>query len=399
MGDHALLSASGAHKWMNCTPSARLEETMPESTSTYADEGRLAHEIAELKLRKQFTEPMGLRSYNSKLKKLQENKLYSPEMLVYTDAYLDYISGLVHSFQSRPYIAVEKKLDFSAYVNEGFGTGDCIVIGDNTLYVIDLKYGKGVPVFAETNPQMMLYALGAYEAYSFLYNIEKIKMVIIQPRLDNISEFKVDVFDLIEWGEFIKPIAQKAFAGEGEFVSGEHCRFCRAKAKCRARSEFNLQIQDYKGLKPPLISNEEVGQILLKAKDLSKWISDLEEHALSECLAGNEVPGWKAVEGRSVRQFKDSDMAFNTLMQNGIEETMLYERKPITLTGVEKMLGKAKFNELLAEQVNIPKGEPSLVPASDKREPFKRSSAAEEFKEVSNEDFARLLEENKDLPY
>lgn len=386
MGDHALLSASSAHKWLNCTPSARLEAQFPDSTSEYAAEGSLAHEIGELKLRKHFIEPMGPRTFNNKLKKLQENPLYQAEMIGHTDTYLDYISGIVHGYSAPPYVAVEKRLNYSVYAPEGFGTGDCIVIGGNTLRIIDLKYGKGVPVSAEWNPQMMLYALGALSEYSILYILEKIIMVIVQPRLDSISEFELTVEELLAWGESIKPAAQQAFAGEGEYVPGEHCRFCRAKSLCRARAEFNTSLEEFHKMKPPLISNEEVGQIIARAQDLAKWVADLEEYALAECLKGVEIPGWKAVEGRSIRQFTNQDEAFKVLNANGIEEVMLFERKPITLASVEKLIGKPKFKELLNAYVNTPPGKPTLVPASDKREAITQLKLEDVFKnEGSNE--------------
>ncbi len=381
MGAHALLGASSSHRWLICTPSARLEETLPERQSDYADEGNLAHDIAELKLRKAFLEPISSRTFNGRLKKFKDHRLYQEEMLKHTDTYLDYISAIVHGHTEPPYIAVEKKLDYSTYAPEGFGTGDCIIIGGNTLRVIDLKYGKGVPVSAVDNPQMKLYALGALTAYSILYSVEKVAMAIIQPRLDNISEFEMPLTDLLAWGESIKPVAIKAFNGEGEFVAGEHCRFCRAKATCRTRSEYYLQLEGFQKMLPPLISDEEVGQILEKAKELAAWVKNLEDYALAECLAGNEIPGWKAVEGRSTRQFTDQDAAFTVLTANGIQEVMLYERKPLTLTAVEKLVGKAKFNELLTDYVNKPPGKPALAPASDKREPIKRQSAAEIFKD------------------
>lgn len=384
-GKHALLGASGAARWLACTPSARLEETLPEKTSEYAEEGRLAHEIAELKLRKAFVEPMGVRAFNNRLKKFKENPLFQDEMLKHTDTYVDYISGIVHGYSAAPYVAIEKRLDYSTYAPEGFGTGDCIIIGGSTMHVIDLKYGKGVPVSAENNPQMMLYALGAHSEYSFLYPIETVKMAIVQPRLDSISEWETSVNDLLYWAtNTVMGAAEKAFKGEGEFVPGEHCRFCRAKALCRARSEFNTAIEESYPSKPPLISNEEVGQLLARAQDLVKWVKDLEEYALAECLAGNEIPGWKAVEGRSIRQFTDQEQAFNVLVQHGIEEAMLYERKPITLSATEKLVGKKKFNELLAPFVDKPLGKPTLVPESDKREPIK-PNLEQIFKEENNE--------------
>jgi hypothetical protein len=385
MNEHALLSASGAHKWLSCTPSARLEETLPESTSGYAEEGRLAHSIAELKVRK-FIEPMSQRTFNSQLKKLRENSLYQDEMLRHTDTYLDYVSSIVHGCESAPHIAVEKKLNYSLYVPEGFGTGDCIIVGGNTLHVIDFKYGKGVPVSATENPQMMLYALGAYTEYSFLFDIWDIQMAIVQPRLDGISEYRMAASDLLAWGESIRPVAQRAFDGQGEFVAGDHCRFCRAKSLCRARTEFGTSLEEHRMMVPPLISNAEVGQILVRAHLLAAWVKDLEEYALNECLAGNEIPGWKAVEGRSTRQFTDQDAAFKTLTTNGVEEAMLYKREPLTLAKVEDLLGKPRFTELLSVYVNKPPGKPALAPESDRREPIKRGSAKDDFEAAERQE-------------
>ena len=380
---HALLAASSSHRWLNCTPSARLEKTLPETVSEYAEEGRLAHSIAELKLRKQFTEPMGPRKFSNQLKKLQKDPLYQEEMLKHADTYMDYISGIVHGFEAPPYITFERHLNYSSYAPEGFGTGDCVIIGGRTMYVIDYKYGKGVPVTAHDNSQMKLYALGALSEFSILYAVDTIKVVIVQPRLDSISEFEIAACDLLAWGESIKSIAEKAFAGEGDYAPGDHCRFCRAKALCRARSEFNLSLEELNAVKPPLISNEEVGQILQRAMDLVRWATDLEEYALTECLAGNEIPGWKAVEGRSTRQFTDQEAAFTVLTENGIEEAMLYERKPLTLAKVEGVIGKPKFKELLMEYVNKPPGKPTLVPESDKREAIKHTTAEDDFKNDS----------------
>jgi hypothetical protein len=380
MGDHALLSASSSHRWLHCPPSARLEEKLPESKSDYAAEGSLAHEIAELKLRKYCIEPMGARTFNARMKKLKENPLFQEEMLKHTDTYLDYIAGVLHSFSTPPYVAAEKRIDYSAYATEGFGTGDCIILGGNILHIIDFKYGKGVPVVAKDNPQMKLYALGAYTEFSFLYPIDTVKMTIIQPRHDNnISEDSISIDELLKWGEEIKPIAKMAFNGEGKCNPGEHCRFCRAKALCRERADYYLSLEEFHKMKSPLISNEEVGQILQRAQELSDWVKNLEEYALNECIQGKDILGWKVVEGRAVRQFTNQDEAFKVLMANGIEETMLYERKPLTLTETERLIGKEKFKELLVPYVNIPKGKPTLVPLKDKREPFKRVTATEAF--------------------
>jgi hypothetical protein len=376
MGEHALLSASTAHRWVKCTKAPRLEETLPETRSEYADKGLLAHAIAELRLRKQYTDPMGQKAFNEKLDELRKDPLFSAEMMGHVDTYFDYIANLVYSFPSQPYVAIEKRLDYSEYAPEGFGTGDCIIISGTDLYVIDFKYGEGVPVSAYNNPQMKLYALGAYSESSFLFNIEKVTMVIVQPRIENISESTISIDELLAWGESTKPIAQKAYNGEGEFVIGEHCRFCRAEALCRARAEFNTSIEQ----RPiELLSDEEAGQLLARAQDLKAWVADLEEYVFSAILGGKDIPGWKVVEGRSTRQFTNVDDAFNVLKQNGIDEAMLYERKPITLTNVEKLLGKAKFNELLKEYVTKSEGKPTLVPESDKREPLKRPTAQDDF--------------------
>lgn len=377
---HALLSASSSHKWLHCTPSARLEEQFPDKGSEYAAEGTLAHAIAELKLRKYFT-PLSQRQFNAQLKKLQADELYQDEMMRHTDTYLEYVQGIVHGFTVPPYIAIEKRIDYSSYAPEGFGTGDYIIIGGNTLYICDLKYGKGVPVSAVGNPQMRLYALGAYAEYSFLYPIERVRMAIIQPRLDDISEDEMSIAELLEWGESIKPIAQKAFAGEGDFVPGDHCRFCRAKALCRARAEQHTALEDFKMMKPPLISNEEVGQILERAQNLAAWVKNLEEYALGECLRGGDIPGWKAVEGRGSRQYVDQDAAFDVLMKAGIAEAMLYERKPLTVPSIEKVLGKKDYKRLLEEpgHVKVEPGKPTLAPLGDKREAITRVTAADDF--------------------
>lgn len=376
---HALLSASGSHKWLHCPPSANLEAQLPETTSSYAEEGRLAHAIGELKLRKHFT-PMGPKKFANELKKLQERPHYSPEMLEHTDRYLEFVQAKAHAFSSPPYVVMERRLDYSHIAPEGFGTGDCLIIGGSVLVVIDLKYGQGVPVSAEANPQMMLYALGALKEYALLYGsaITQVVLCIVQPRLGEPSEWEISTADLLAWGESIKPTAQAAFDGKGDFCSGEWCRFCRAKATCRARSNTMTALEAFGGMKPPLISNEEVGDILRRAQTLKAWVTDLEEYALSALLAGETIPGWKAVEGRSNRQFADTDAAFKVLVDAGYNEALLYERKPITLTAVEKLTGKPKFTELLSGQVIKPPGKPTLAPESDHREAVTNKVTAEE---------------------
>lgn len=380
---HAILSASGASRWMACTSSARLEEQFPDSTSEYAKEGTLAHELCELKVRKNLIEPMHTRTYNSKLKKIKEHELWQEEMDKHTDTYLEYIQGLVHSYNCTPAVMVEKKVDFSSYVPDGFGTADCIIIAEGTLHVIDFKYGKGVAVSAENNPQMKLYGLGAYLEYSFLYAIDKVKMTIVQPRLDDISECEISTTELMEWAEeVVKPLAEKAYKGEGTYIAGNHCKFCRAKATCRERARMNLETSKFDFKEPALLSDEEVGEALKMAQDLAKWAEDLKDYALAESLKGKLIPGWKAVEGRGSRVFTDNEEALKVLIGSGIDETMLYERKQLTLAQIEKVLGPKQFKELVGNMVEKSPGKPTLVIETDKREAItNKTTAVEDFKE------------------
>lgn len=375
---HALLSASGAHRWMACTPSARLEENFPSKQTPYTLEGTLAHELAELKLRKTY-ETMSTRKYNSELKKIKENELYKNEMDGHTDTYAEYIKSIMYTTKA-PYICIEYKTDFSKYVPEGFGTTDCVIIEGNTLHVIDFKYGQGVPVSAENNPQMMLYALGIYEANSFIYNITNIKLAIIQPRLDSISEWEISTDELLKWGnEEVKKKAEEAFNGNGEFVPGEHCRFCKAKGECRARAEINLKAAEIRNTTDTrLLTNSEIGKILKECLDVEDWLKDMKATALNKILDGEEIEGWKAVEGRSNRVITDIDKAFEKLKSEGYDEAMLYERKPLGLSALESLVGKKKFGELMANYIDKPKGKPALVEISDKRSDYTVGTTAEE---------------------
>lgn len=377
---HALLSASGAHRWLLCTPSAKLEEQFPDSTSTYAEEGTLAHELCENKVKKSLL-GLTIKEYNSALKKIKGNKLYQNEMDKYTDEYLDYILEKVHSFDYPPTIIVEKRVDFSSYVPEGFGTADCIILGDGELHIVDFKYGKGVEVSAEYNPQMMLYALGAYLEYSFLFQIEAVKMTIVQPRIGNISEYSMLVEELLEWAELtVKPKAQMAWLGNGDYTAGEHCKFCRAKASCRERARKNLETEKFELKKGPLLSPGEIGEALKKAVDLAKWAEDLKEYALAESLKGNDIPGWKAVEGRGNRNFTDNDLAIKKLKEAGIAEELLYERKQYTLAQIEKLVGTKDFKKIVGDLVVKNPGKPTLVVDTDKREKItNKVTAAEDF--------------------
>lgn len=385
--DHALLSASSAHRWLACTPSAKLEEQFPDTTSDAAREGTLAHELAELKLRHYFyTTDFGKRKLTAAVKKLQKEELWQDEMMGYTDLYLDYIKTVALADRVRGMAEIEKRVDFGKWVPGGFGTADCLLLKGSQLHVIDFKYGKGVPVSAENNPQMMLYALGARDLYSLLYHFEEFHLHIIQPRIDNVSEWVCSEKELLEFGAYAKERAKLAIEGAGEFCPGEsQCRFCRARATCRARAEENVRLAfgPDMGKLPPLISSEDAGRYLLMGEDVKNWLDDLKEWALGECLSGREVPGWKAVEGRGSREWTDMDAAFEKLMKSGItEEAMLYERKPLTLAQVEKLVGKKDFQEAVGEFVVKNPGKPALVKESDKREAIiNRVTAAEAFKE------------------
>lgn len=384
---HALLSASSAKKWINCPPSARLEEQFEEQSSTFADEGSLAHEICELKLRKTFLEPMGDKTYKTALNKFKKHELYNPEMERYTEDYLDYVKTIAMSYDTTPTIAVEKKVDYSHVAPEGFGTADCIILHGNEIHVVDFKYGKGVPVNASGNPQMALYAAGAVAAYSIFYPIEKVYFHIVQPRINNFSKWETTVSELQKWCDVIvKPAAELAYKGEGKFKQGEWCDgcFCNASGCCRARADENMSLMEYAnpetGNLPesPLLTNDEIGAILSKAQYLAKWVKKLEAYALSELLKGNLVPGWKAVAGRSNRVITDADAAYKELIKAGYKKAVLYNQVPVTLTEAEKLISKEDYNDILAKYIERPAGKPTLAPETDKREAIQLRPTAED---------------------
>lgn len=398
--DHALLAASSAKKWLHCPPSARLEASIAEEESDYAREGTLAHSICELKLQKLFTDKnMTERTYKGRLKKLQQEELYAPEMEGFTDEYVDYVSGIAFSFPTTPFVAVEKRLDYSLWAPEGFGTGDAVILHGKQLRVIDFKYGKGVPVKAEENPQLMLYALGAYHEFGMLFQIEEACLHVIQPRIPNNSSWALPMKELLEWGEHVvKPAAELAFKGEGEFRPADYCKgdkenycksgFCKAYGKCRATANQNLALmedafdagQNVRKL-PPLLSWEEVGGLLKKAMFLKSWAESLEKVSLNHLVSGGEIPGWKIVEGRSNRKLSDPDAALWELMQAGYEEAVLYKREPIPLGEIEKLCNKEDRQSILSKYIIKPQGKPTLAPADDKRETMEiqRVSADEAF--------------------
>ena len=397
---HAILSPSAAHRWLHCTPAPRVEAEFPETTSEYAEEGRLAHSVCELAAKKKFT-VMNNRTYNSRLKKLKADPKWDDEMLSTAATYVEHLTEHAMRFEHAPYVALEVQVDITDYAPEAFGTCDCVMIGGDELIITDYKHGKGVPVSAQDNPQMLLYALGALKLYRPIYGdmIRRVSTYIDQPRLDSYDGASMTVEELLAWGESIKPKAAAAFMGTGEFAPGEWCRFCRAKAKCRARANQNTALEDFKdciplgrsipmqaeydatGFKPSnCLTDEEIGALLVRAEGLVAWYNDLKEYALAACLNGKTIPGWKAVEGRSTRAWTDQDAALEALMAGGVEEAIIYDRVPKTLAQLEKVIGKQRFGELVGGMITKSPGKPALAAESDKRPAY--NGAAADFSEV-----------------
>lgn len=383
MAKHAVLSASSSHRWLNCPPSVRLEEQFEKTTSVFAEEGTLAHEIGEIKLRKELGQ-INQKELVDRLSKAVDSDLYSKDMTDYVDVYVDTCLEKFNEARATTADAIaiiEQKLDFSRWVPDGFGTGDFVVIADGTMEICDLKYGKGVAVSAIDNPQMRLYALGAITEFEFLYDIQKVKMTIIQPRLDSISTDEITVEELLKWAnEYVKPRAELAIKGEGEFCAGEHCKFCRAKAVCRARADKNLELAQYEFSNPNTLNNLEIADILGKVDELTSWATDVKEYALNKALDGEEFKGFKVVEGRSNRRYTDIDEIVQVLRENNFNDPEIFKPSElITLTNMEKLVGKKKLNELIGDFIEKPPGKPTLVPITDKRPVF--NTAKEDFKE------------------
>jgi hypothetical protein len=384
MAKHALLSASGAQRWLSCPPSARLEEAVEEQSSEYAREGSFAHELAELYL----AQELGLikkSEFNKRLKELRQNPFYSEELDAYVKIYLDFAIEKINEARARTRDAVvllEMKLDYSTWVPEGFGTGDLVLVTDDVLEVIDFKFGRGIQIGAEDNPQMRLYALGALSQFGCLYEVNTVRMTIVQPRLDSISTDEMAVEELVDWGEkMVKPIADLAFKGEGEFKAGGHCRFCRVRATCRARAEMNMKLACYDFKEPPLLTDEEIVEVLDAADEYMKWISDLQGYALDQAVNnGKKWPGYKLVEGRSYRRYKDQGKVAEALIAAGYKEDEIYEKVLLGITKMERAVGRKEFNELLAGLIEKPPGKAKLAPESDKR-PAVKSTAEIDFKE------------------
>lgn len=386
---HALLSASSAGRWLNCPPSARINAEMEDTSSEYAAEGTLAHSMCEIKLTG-YVSAIPKRTTNSKLNKLKKDKLYQAEMDGYTDDYLNYVKEIAIGLSGAPTVRIEEQVDYSDYAPEGFGTADCLILYSDELHVIDFKYGRGVEVSAEDNPQLKLYALGAIKKFAFLYSIKKVVLHIVQPRIDNFSSWETSADELRSWGESIKPIAQLAYEGKGNFNSGAHCRFCKLSATCRKRSEDNLALAQYEFKNPPefthdgspTLTDEEIGEVLTLGAQLKKWYEDLEKYALGMILYGKKYDGWKAVEGRGTRRFINPDDVPKVLEKMGLSPDLAYEREILSPAKLEKLIGKNDFADNFGGIVEKSKGKPTLAPASDKRPEYvSGTTAAEDFSE------------------
>ena len=375
---HAVLSASSSHRWLNCNPSARLEEKFEDNETEAAAEGTAAHALCEHKLRKML-----------KLRSRKPTSKYDcDEMDEYTDGYVEFVSEQIaqaKQFCKDPLVLIEQKLDFSCYVPDGFGTGDCLVVADHLLHIIDFKYGMGVLVDAVENPQMMLYALGALRLFDSLYEIDTVSMSIYQPRRDNVSTWTISVAELNEWAEnTLVPKAKLAFEGKGEFSPGTWCTFCKAAVKCRARAEAKLQLTKYEFAEPPLLSDEEIEDILGRVDDLTKWANEIVAYAQDAAIKhGKTWSGFKLVESRTIRKYSDEEAVAQAASDAGYHD--IYKKSLIPITEMEKLMGKKTFAEVLGGLVVKPQGKPTLVPASDKRPAIVVTGAEQDFTEITED--------------
>jgi hypothetical protein len=365
---HTLLSASGASRWMNCTPSARLEEKFQASTSSYAEEGTLAHELADLILRYTY-ESLSRKVYNTELAKIEKNP-YAPEMLTEVEKYVAHVIEFYNLAKKRTpgaKLLIEQKLDFSHLVEKGFGTGDVCIIADGILDIIDLKYGKGVRVDAEGNSQLMLYGSGALRAFEMLYDIHTVRLTIIQPRLDHVSTWEITAKELEAWGEdMVKPKAAEAYKGEGKQVAGDWCKFCKAKAMCKTLAAKNMELAKHDFEDPHLLDEKDLLEIFKQQPMLVDWVNAVSEYLLSEAIKGKKWDGYKLVEGRSNRKWLDEERVINTLIAEGYKLPDFTSTKIKGLGEIEKLVPKSRFH-ILTPLIIKPPGAPTLVPLADKR--------------------------------
>ena len=357
---HAVLSASSSERWLNCPPSARLCEAYEDKGSDYAAEGTDAHSLCEFRLK----QALGIPADDP----IENLSWYNEEMEDCAAGYAVYVTELLETAKQTcadSVILIEQRVDFSRWVQDGFGTADCIVIADGVLNICDYKNGQGCLVLADRNPQMMLYALGALEIFDGIYDIDTVRMTIYQPRKSNISVYEMDKADLYEWANSeLTQKAQLAYEGQGSFSCGEWCRFCKAKAECRERAEANLALARYEFQTPALLADEEIADILGKVDALTAWASDVKEYALQQAISGTAFPGWKLVEGRSNRRYTSEAAVAAAVEGAGFDP---YERKVLGITAMQKLLGKSRFEELLSPYIEKPQGRPTLVRSSDKR--------------------------------
>lgn len=381
---HALLSPSGSHRWMHCTPSARLEESLPESTSPAAEEGTVAHELAEYALEAYLKgEYVPLLDELPTPKHIAANQYYSPEMDKYVTDYICYVCDIYEMVQDAE-MHIERKFDLTSYVPECFGSCDCDIVGEKVLNIVDLKYGKGVQVDAKDNSQLMMYALGVLRTLSpkRQAEIETVRMHIAQVRLGNYSIFEMTARDLTHWGiHVLRPTAEKAFAGQGATVVGSHCKFCKFKAQCRAQRDALVNDFEECG-NPKALTLDEIADLLTKVDMYSDWLSSVKSHALSEALAGKNLKGWKLVEGRSVRTITDEEKAVEILVGMGYTEEELKNHKLKGIGDLEKKIGKKALAVSLCDILVKPKGAPTLAPESDKREEL--SPTIDDFDELNS---------------
>ena len=370
---HALLSPSSSERWISCPPSVRMSEGIEEKLSEYAAEGTAAHSLCEYKLH----ELLGYEQLD-----IRENlDYYNKEMEDCTEEYRNYINELLAEHGGRkPLMFVEQRVDFSRFVKEGFGTSDCIIIDNDTIFVIDFKYGTGVKVDALNNTQMMIYAIGALEMFDGIFDISHVVMTIFQPRLNNISTFEMTKDDLYHWAlAILKPAADMAYQGAGDFKCGNHCRFCKAKANCRARAEYNLKLAQYDFKMPDTLEDIEIESLLGKMDMLIDWAEDIKTYALDQAVQGKKWRGYKIVEGRSNRKYTDEKAVADKVTKAGYDP---YEKKVLGITAMSKLLGKKKFEELLSGLIEKPQGKPTLVPESDARPEMNiAANAAQDFEE------------------
>lgn len=367
--NHARLSSSSAYRWLACPGSVQLSENMPNKSSAYAEEGTVAHSLAELKLHR-YLEPCSLdpEEDEEELKRIKASEFYCGEMEEATGFYRDVIESKLLEAGADGELMVEQQFSLDKWVPEGFGTADAVILSDHTIEVCDLKYGKGVKVEAKANPQLQLYGLGAAQLFGELYEFDTVRMTIIQPRLDHVSTAEVPLADLLEWAEWVvAPIARSAFDGCEDFEAGDWCRFCPAKAVCRARAEKNMELAKMEFKNPHELSDEEISEVLGKSEELKAWASDVAEYALEEATKGKHFDGYKLVEGKSNRKYADEIKVADALKNAGFDEALLYERKLYGITAMEKIVGKKRFSEILGDLVFKPPGKLTLVPESDKR--------------------------------